>query len=334
MGASYYGKDQELKPEAEGYADSSEAFLRQAYSHFGKAKELAPGAWGKSCDDNIVSMFGRHFNRGVIATKKGAHAEAAIEYRLASIADPENYQGYYAHAAAILPLANEAKADKEKFTEIDRCSAQGSRQGSRAQAGREGSPHLDLHDQGRGALPERRHQGRAGSRIRKAIELDPENYELMATMGDRFYNAGDYENAANYFEQSLAIQDRLNLIEASDTDTYVALGTSYVKLNKRPEAIGAFEKALKISPNDAPLMYNVMVSYYKSGEAAEKDGKMDEAKANCSKCISIGNDVIRIDSTKPEYWQVRGYCKRIMGDTAGAASDLKKFNELRAASAK
>jgi hypothetical protein len=61
---------------------------------------------------------------------------------------------------------------------------------------------------------------------------------------------------------------------------------------------------------------------------------MDEAKANCSKCISIGNDVIRIDSSKPEYWQVRGYCKRIMGDTAGAASDLKKFNELRAASTK
>src|SRR6185436_8957139 len=115
LGASYYGKDADLKPEAEGYADSSEAFLKKAYYHFGKAKELAPGAWGKSCDDNIVSMFGRHYNRGVIATKKGAHAEAAIEYRLAAVAAPENYQGYYAHAAAILPLANEARADKEKF---------------------------------------------------------------------------------------------------------------------------------------------------------------------------------------------------------------------------
>ena len=68
MGAAYYGKDGDLKQEAEGYADSSEAFLRAAFTHFSKAKELAPGAWAKSVDDNIVSMFGRHFNRGVIAS--------------------------------------------------------------------------------------------------------------------------------------------------------------------------------------------------------------------------------------------------------------------------
>ena len=41
MGVAYYGKDSELKPEEEGYADSSEAFLRLSYDHFMKAKELA-----------------------------------------------------------------------------------------------------------------------------------------------------------------------------------------------------------------------------------------------------------------------------------------------------
>jgi len=334
MGAAYYGKDSDLKPEAEGYADSSEAYLKQAYAHFMKAKELAPGAWGKSCDDNIVSMFGRHYNRGVIATKKASHAEAAVEYRLASIADPENYQGYYAHAAALLPLAMEAKkSDDAKFKEMtDAVLADLDKVLELKPTEKE---ILTSTYTTKGEVLYRRGDIKAAQEsYTKAIDLDPENYELQRTVAERFFNSNDYESAASYFEQSLAIQERLNLIDEGDKDDFVALGTCYVKLNKRPEAIAAFEKALKVSPNDPALMYNIMVSYYKSGESAEKDGKMDEAKASCSKCISIGNDVIRLDSSKPEYWQVRGYCKRIMGDTAGAASDLKKFNELRAASTK
>ena len=115
----------------------------------------------------------------------------------------------------------------------------------------------------------------------------------------------------------------------------MALGTCYVKLNKRPEAIASFEKALKISPDDPALMYNIMVLYYKSGEFGgeeEQDGRgqgelqqvhLDRQRRHPSRLLM-----------KPEYWQVRGYCKRIMGDTAGAASDLKKFNDPRAASSK
>ena len=90
LGAAYNGKENDLEPEADGYADSSEHFLRQAADHLGKAKELAPSEWGKSCDDYIASMSGRHTNRGVIAYQNGANAEAAIEFRLATIADPSD----------------------------------------------------------------------------------------------------------------------------------------------------------------------------------------------------------------------------------------------------
>jgi len=232
LGAAYNGKDNDLTPGAAGYFDSSAAFLHRAAHHFGKAKELAPADWGKDCDDNIASMSRRHYNRGVIATRNDAHAEAATEYRLATIADPENY-------------------------------------------------------------------------------------EMLVKVGERLYSAGDYESAANYFEQSLAIQDRLNRIEASDKDTYVVLGVVYVKLNKRSEAITAFEKALEISPNDAPLVYNIMVSYYKLAQAAKESGKLDAAEADCSRCISLGDEIIRIDASKPEYWHVRSLCKRVMDDILG-----------------
>ncbi len=332
LGVAYYGKDSDLKPEAPGYGDSSAVYLSQSYQHFVTAKKLAPGAWGKSADDNIVSMFGRHYNRGVIATKKNDHTTAAVEYHLATIADPENYQGYYAHAAAMWPLALEAKGkeDDAKFMELSEVVL------------KDLDKVLELKPtekdklvstwQTRGEVLYRRGDASgAQESYQKAVELDPENYELMLTVGERFYNANDFENAASYFGQALGIQERLNLIEESDVDAYVALGNAYTKLGKRDEAVDAFEKALKLKPNDPDVMYNIMVSHYKTAEAAEKDGKMDEAKAACSKCIAIGNDIMRIDSSRPAVWQVRGYCKRIYGDTPGAASDLKKFNEMRPA---
>jgi tetratricopeptide (TPR) repeat protein len=330
LGVAYYGKDSDLKPEAPGYADSSEAYLRKAYDHFSQAKKLAPSAWGKSADDNIVSMFGRHYNRGVIASKKKEDVTAAMEYRLATIADPENLEGYYAHAAALLALSLEAKTkgDEAKFTELsDVVLKDLDRVIELKPTDKE---KLVSTWQTRGeVLYKRGDTAGAQASYQKAVDLDPENYELMLTVGERFFNANDFENAASYFAQAMGIQERLNLVEESDVDAYIALGTAYTKLGKRDEAIDAFEKALKIKPNDPIVMYNVMVSHYKTAEAAEKDGKMDEAKAACAKCILIGNDIMRIDTSRPEVWQVRGYCKRIAGDTPGAASDLKKFNELR-----
>lgn len=333
LGVAYYGKDADLKPEAPGYADSSEKYLLKSYEHFTRAKKLSPGDWGKSADDNIVSMFGRHYNRGVIATKKNDHTTAAMEYRLATLADPENYKGYYAHAAALLPLAVEAKSkdDDAKFMELSGVVLQDLDKVIELKPTEKDEIVSAWQTRGevlyrRGDIPA------AQESYAKAVELDPENYELMLTVGERYFNANDYDNASNYFAQALGIQERLNLIEESDVEAYIALGTAYTKLGKRDEAIDAFEKALKIKPNDPIVMYNVMVSHYKTAETAEKEGKMDEAKAACSKCITIGNDIMRIDSGRPEVWQVRGYCKRISGDTPGAASDLKKFNELRQSS--
>jgi tetratricopeptide (TPR) repeat protein len=333
MGAAYFGKDNDLKTDIDAYADSSALFLQEAYKHFTKAKELAPGAWGKDCDNNIVSMFGRHYNRGVIASKKNDHATAALEYRLATLADPENYEGYYAHAAALAPLAMENKknGDEAKFMELSDAVLKDLEKVISLNPQKK--EHLVSAWQSKGEIQYQRNDMQAAQEsYKKAVELDPENYDLMETLARRFFNAQDYENAANYFEQSLGIQERLNLIEPGDVETYLALASCYSKLSRRDEAIAAYEKALKIKPGDPDILYGIMVAQYKSGEAAEKEGRMDDAKGRCNKCIEVGNELIRLDPQRPEAWQVRGYCKRIVGDTAGAAIDLKKFNELRSQS--
>jgi tetratricopeptide (TPR) repeat protein len=330
LGAAYFGKDADLNPEAEGYADSSEAYLRKAYTHFLKAKELAAGSWGKSVDDNIVSMFGRHYNRGVIHAKKGENAQAAVEYRLASVADPENYQGYYAHAAALLPMANEARKNdrEEEFTKLSEVVLQDLDRVLELNPSEREIQVSSWQTKGE-VLYKRGDTQKSQEAYTRAVELDPENYEMMATLADRFYNEQDWENAASWYEQSLGIQERLNLIEEGDLDTYNALANALVKLERREEALAAFDKALKLKPGDAVTLYNIMVTHYKSGEALATENKMDEAKGHYRQAIDIGNELIRIDPSRPEYWQVLGYCKRAMGDTAGAAQALKKFNDLR-----
>jgi protein O-GlcNAc transferase len=333
MGAAFFGKDTDLKTDAEGYADSSAHYLSEAYKHFTKAKELAPGQWGKDCDDNIVSMFGRHYNRGVIASKKNDHTEAAVEYHLATIADPQNYEGYYAHASALAPLAMQAKKDdqEDKFMEMSGAVIKDLQKVIDLNPSKR--EHLVSAWQSMGEIQYQRGEiEQAQASYKKAVELDPENYDLMSTLADRFYNSQDYENAASYWAQSLAIQERLNLIEASDVSTYTALAAAYMKLNRRDDAIQAYEKALALKPDDPDILYGMMVAYYRLGESAEKEGRMDEAKQYCSKCIDVGNDLIRVDSQRPDAWQVRGYCKRIVGDTPGAAIDLKRFQELRSQS--
>lgn len=330
LGAAYYGKDNDLKPEAEGYADSSEKYLRRAYEHFTKAKELSPGAWGKSVDDNIVSMFGRHYNRGVIASKKGSNAEAAAEYRLATIADPENYQGFYAHAGVLVSLAREAQ-QKDNEDEFKRMSdaVLADLEKVLALKPTERDVLVNTYVAKGEVLFKRGDLKEAQAAYTEAVQLDPENYELMSTMGNRFYNEGDWGNAEKYYEDALAIQERLNLIEESDAELYQALANTRAKLGKRDEAIEAYQKALELKPNDLATMYNIMVTHYKAAEAAEKESRMDEAKDRASQAIVIGNELIRLDASKPEYWQVLGYSKRITGDTAGAARDLKRFNDLR-----
>ncbi|MFQ5599082.1 MAG: tetratricopeptide repeat protein [Candidatus Krumholzibacteriia bacterium] len=333
LGAAYFGKDHKLKPESESYADSSAEYLEKAFHHFTKSKQYAESSWGKDADDNIVSMFGRHYNRGVIATKKSDHATAALEYRLATIADPENYQGYYARAGSLWFLAKDAqkRGDDAEFEEITAAIVKDLDRVIELEP-EEKETTIAVHQTKGDVLYKRGDLEGAQAAYKRAVQLDPENYSLMVTMAERFYNEQDWDNAVGYFQDALSVKGRLNLIEPDDSAAYSALGNALSKLDRRDEAIVAYHKALELTPNDAAVLYNIMVNHYKQGDKAEKDGDVPAAKQHYNQAIEIGNELIGMDAKRPEYWQVRGLCKRGVGDFAGAARDLKEFQDLRGGS--
>ena len=332
MGAAYLGKDTELDPEAPGYADSSEIYLTKAYSYFTKAKELAEAAWGMSIDDNITSMFGRHYNLGVMGTKQGDNVTAATEYRLATIADPKNYQGYYARAAALWALAQDAKEKGEDAQFEEYANAILVDLDKVVEIGTDDKEELIAVYQTKGdVLYMLGRLDDAQAAYTKAVQLSPENYTLMLTMANRFYNEQDWQNAATYYQDALSVKTRLNVIDERDAENYSALGNALSLLERRPEAIDCFKKVLELKPNDPTALYNMMVTHYKTGEAAEKGGDTATAKQHYNQAIELGNQLIGMDPKKMEYWQVRGFSKRGVGDTAGAARDLTEYKNLRSA---
>jgi tetratricopeptide (TPR) repeat protein len=329
LGAAYYGKDNDLATDSPIYADSSTSYLGQAYSHFMQAKKLAEANWGASADDNVVSMFGRHYNRGVIATKNGDPKTAAIEYGLAATADPENYKGFYARASAEWEMLKAAQAAKNE--------AEAQQLTGRIVQDLDKVLELDPGDkdirvsvyQTKGDVLYKRGDTKgAQDAYKQAVQLSPENYTLIETVADRFYNESAWEDAAAYYQDALSLKERLNLIGKDDAATYAALGNALTKLDRRDEAAAQYEKALALVPNDPANMYNLMVTHYKAGDAAEKAGDMAAAKQRYMQAITLGDQLISVDDKRSEYWQVRGLCKRGVGDFAGAARDLKKYQEL------
>lgn len=330
MGAAYYGKDNDVATDAPGYGDSSAAWLGMAYDHFTKAKQLAEVSWGASSDENIVSMFGRHFNRGVIAQRNNDHATAATEFKLSTIADPENYQGYYQHAQALLDQANAAKkaGNEAEFTSLTDVVVKDLDRVLELDP-KEKEVIVTVHQAKGEVLYRRGDIPGAQESYKKAISLSPENHQLILTVADRFYNAQDWENAAKYYQDAMSLKERLNVIDEKDVANYSALGNALSQLKRKNEAIASYEKVLKLKPDDQGTLFNLMVTTYQVGDEAEKGGDMPTAKQHYGKAIQIADQLIGLDAKKPEYWQVRGLCKRGVGDFAGAARDLKEYQDLK-----
>ena len=68
-------------------------------------------------------------------------------------------------------------------------------------------------------------------------------------------------------EAALGAFRRVTEIDANDADSWYFLGSTYAQLKKFPEAIAAFERALKIDPLHASAQFGLARAYQQSGQA-------------------------------------------------------------------
>jgi tetratricopeptide (TPR) repeat protein len=93
---------------------------------------------------------------------------------------------------------------------------------------------------------------------------EPGNPELLASVGNVYYDARQYSVAVDYYERSLKARP-------SDAAVRTDMGTAYWYMGNADAAIGEFNKALRYAPKNSNTLFNRGL--------VEWQGKKDAARA-------------------------------------------------------
>ena len=92
------------------------------------------------------------------------------------------------------------------------------------------------------------------------LQSDPNNAELLARIGNVYYDAQQYPSAISYYQQSLKVQP-------ANTDVRTDMATAYWYTGDADTAIVEFRKSLSYEPNKPNTLFNLGI--------VEWQGKMD-----------------------------------------------------------
>jgi cytochrome c-type biogenesis protein CcmH/NrfG len=103
----------------------------------------------------------------------------------------------------------------------------------------------------------------AGPLIEK-LKADPQNSELLANIGNVYYDTHLFPGAIDYYQRALKI-------EPTNTAVRTDLGTAYWFNGDADSAIAEFKKSLSYEPNKANTLFNLGIVQWQ--------GKMEIDKA-------------------------------------------------------
>jgi tetratricopeptide (TPR) repeat protein len=145
-------------------------------------------------------------------------------------------------------------------------------------------------------------------RLRAAVRLDPSYSQAMLELGKAYFEAHDYDAAANwlgripgndpqarqanfylglaaYYQGNLARAEtafRYLLREFPLTEVYNNLGVVSARLGK-PEAAQFFQKAVEADPSDADYRFNLGVALFRAGD-------LEGASRQLRECLALRSD--------------------------------------------
>ena len=147
----------------------------------------------------------------------------------------------------------------------------------------------------------------AVEKFTKAIEIDPENFELYLRRGNAKAEEKDYENAIDDIKKAIELNPK-------NEDLHYRLGAIKSKSGDHNSAIQDFTKAIEINPND-------LHSFAQRAYAKNLLGNYQSALEDLNKAIEI-------DSDFPNSFYMRGLIKRKQGNHKEALEDYNLGMEL------
>ena len=111
----------------------------------------------------------------------------------------------------------------------------------------------------------------------KALEIEPENIDLLSNIGVAYYNLGQLDKAIDHYSRAIEIAP-------SDADIRSNLAAAYVQLEQLDNALEEYQKAVELDPSLAQAFFGLGVVYALKGrtddaiQAFEKFQELDSGQ--------------------------------------------------------
>jgi tetratricopeptide (TPR) repeat protein len=180
-----------------------------------------------------------------------------------------------------------------------------------------------------------KHWQDAVSPLEQLIAADPSRYEFVQSLGDAYFNLGQYDKAVQSYQQGIDKAQSSTAVDPKNPATdpvkkkaqiasmLTNQGNSYLKLRKNNEAIAAYTKAADLDPNPGTAYFNLCATQYNTGNS-------EGALKACDKAIAAQPD-------RADAYFIKGSV--LLGDSKtdkdgkltappGTVEALKKYLEL------
>jgi tetratricopeptide (TPR) repeat protein len=145
-------------------------------------------------------------------------------------------------------------------------------------------------------------------------EFRPElNTSKVQLPGD-WNNKGVALKNLGKYDEAIEAFDRAIRLDPNDAPTWSYKGNAFNSQGKYDEAIKAYDEAIRLDPNYTDAWYN-------KGSALGRQGKYDEA----IKCL---DEAIRLDPNRASAWYNKGTALKLLGETSESNAAYAKAKEL------
>lgn len=124
----------------------------------------------------------------------------------------------------------------------------------------------------------------------EAIKKDPKDFGNLVNLANVYYDAQQYPQAIQYYEQALKIQP-------SNADVTTDLGTAYWYTGDADKAIVKFQQSLKLRPNHAGTLFNMGI--------VEWQGKQDPSAA-----VTAWEQLLKTNPDYPQRQQIEDFINK------------------------
>jgi eukaryotic-like serine/threonine-protein kinase len=286
----------ELDPQYAGaYASRGEAYWRMYETGEGAKDPKWMESGRRDCEHSLAlnkQLPSAHVCLGTVYKGTGRYEDAAAQFEGAVASEPTNDEAYRGLADAYERVGKLADAEKTYRRAIEL------------------RPHYWAGYSWLGTFYY--HQARyadAASMFSQVIALAPDSTRGYYDLGATYNSQGRYADAIGMLQHSIAIRPT--------AAAYSNLGNGYFYLQRYGEAAGAYEQAVKLSPGDYILRWNLADGYYWA------PGKRAQALESYRQAISLAMKRLAVNSRDAYALGVLAYCHAMLGERKPALERLQ-----------